>query len=98
MASEQSGDSTRKDGYSLELFTSLELPARFICVLCKKVLRDAVRCPLSFGTRACLNCYKNSIRYVGANKFNSVSAHWERCLTKLVFMVKGKTSDQLPHL
>lgn len=98
MVSEQSGDSTRKDGYSLELFTSLELPARFICVLCKKVLRDAVRCPLSFGTRACLNCYKNSIRYVGANKFNSVSAHWKRCLTKLFFMVKVKTSDQLPNL
>ena len=98
MASEQSGDSTRKDGYSLELFTSLELPARFICLLCKKVLRDAVRCPLSFGTRACLNCYKNSIRYVGANKFNSVSAHWKRCLTKLFFMVKVKTSDQLPNL
>lgn len=98
MASEQSGDSTGKDGYSLELFTSLELPPRFICVLCKKVLRDAVRCPLSFGTRACLNCYKNSIRYVGANKFNSVSAHWECCLTKLVVMVKGKTSDQLPNL
>ena len=98
MASEQRGDSTRKDGYSLELFTSLELPARFICVLCKKVLRDAVRCPLSFGTRACLNCYKNSIRYVGANKFNSVSAHWKRCLTKLFFMVKVKTSDQLPNL
>ena len=98
MASEQIGDSAQKDGYSLELFSSLELPERFICVLCKKVLRDAIRCPLSFGTRACLNCYKNNIRYVGANKVNSVSGPWEPCLTKLVFLVKFKTSDQLPNI
>ena len=58
MASEQDGDSTRKDGYSLELFTSMELPERFICILCNKVLRDTIRCPVPLGTRACLSCYK----------------------------------------
>lgn len=98
MASEQVGDSTQKDGYSLELFSSLELPERFICILCKKVLRDAVRCPLSLGTRACLNCYNNSIRYVGANEFNFVSAPLEPHLTKLVFLIKVITSDKLLNL
>ena len=57
--------STRNTGYSRKLFINPEAITKYICAICKNVLRDPVQIPaLSDPKRACENCYKDNIRWV----------------------------------
>ena len=51
------------DGYSLEIFDKDTDFQRYICVICKKVLKSAIQLPqLNVPARACLECYTANIR------------------------------------
>ena len=72
-------------GFTVKIFINLEEIDKFICAICKNVLRDAVQIPESNDPkRACLDCYKNNIRYVSSFMMNFFT---EFCLL-----------DQFPHL
>ena len=58
-------------GFTVKIFINLEEIDKFICAICKNVLRDAVQIPESNDLkRACLDCYKNNIRYVSSFLMN----------------------------
>ena len=51
------------DGYSLEIFDKDTDLQRYICVICKKVLKSAIQLPqLNVPARAWLDCYTANIR------------------------------------
>ena len=51
------------DGYSLEIFDKDTDLQRYICVICKKVLKSAIQLPqLNVPATACLECYTANIR------------------------------------
>ena len=55
----------QRSGYSLKLFIDPKLAEKFICTICKNVLKNAVQIPESLDPkRACQDCYKDNIRYV----------------------------------
>lgn len=50
-------------GYNLEIFDKDISVQRYICSICGKVLKDAIQLPqLNVPTRACLKCYKATVR------------------------------------
>ena len=58
---------TRSTGYNLKLFIDPQSVEKFICPICKNVLRAAIQIPQSNDPkRACEVCYKENIRYVAA--------------------------------
>lgn len=55
---------TRNAGYNLKLFVDTQLVEKFICAICKNVLRAAIQIPQSNDPRrACEVCYRENIRY-----------------------------------
>ena len=55
----------QRSGYSLKLFIDPKPAEKFICTICKNVLKNAVQIPESLDPkRACQDCYKDNIRYV----------------------------------
>ena len=55
----------QRKGYSLKLFIDPKVAEKFICTICKNVLKNAVQVPESTDPkRACQDCYKDNIRYV----------------------------------
>ena len=51
------------DGYNLEIFDKETDVQGYICVICKKVMKDAIQLPLlNVPARACLKCYTANIR------------------------------------
>lgn len=59
----------QRSGYSLKLFIDPKLAEKFICTICKNVLKNAVQIPESLDPkRACQDCYKDNIRYVSCLK------------------------------
>ena len=55
----------QSSGYSLKLFIDPKPAEKFICTICKNVLKNAVQIPESLDPkRACQDCYKDNIRYV----------------------------------
>ena len=72
-------------GFTVKIFINLEEIDKFICAICKNVLRDAAQIPESNDPkRACLDCYKNNIRYV--------SSFLMKFFTEFCYF------DQFPHL
>ena len=58
---------THRVGFNVNIFINLHEVGKFICTICKNVLRDAVQIPESNDPkRACLDCYKDNIRYVSS--------------------------------
>ena len=58
-------------GFTVKIFINLEEIDKFICAICKNVLRDAAQITESNDPkRACLDCYKNNIRYVSSFLMN----------------------------
>ena len=58
---------THRLGFNVKIFTNLQEGGKFICTICKNVLRNAVQIPESNDPkRACLDCYKDNIRYVSS--------------------------------
>ena len=56
---------THRVGFNVKIFINLQEVGKFICTICQNVLRDAVQIPESNDPkRACLDCYKENIRYV----------------------------------
>lgn len=50
-------------GYDLEIFDEETDVQRYICVICKKVLKNAIQLQLlNVPERACLKCYRSNIR------------------------------------
>ena len=50
-------------GYALELFAKDANIENYKCVICQKILRDAIQIPESdIPTRACMKCYKVNVR------------------------------------
>ena len=55
----------RKGGYNLRLFINAEEARKYICPICKNVLRNSVQVSnSSIGTRVCKNCCEDNIQYV----------------------------------
>ena len=58
---------THRLGFNVKIFIKLQEGGKFICTICKNVLRNAVQIPESNDPkRACLDCYKDNIRYVSS--------------------------------
>ena len=58
---------THRLGFNVKIFINLQEGGKFICTICKNVLRNAVQIPVSNDPkRACLDCYKANIRYVSS--------------------------------
>ena len=54
-------------GFNVNIFINSQEVDKFICTICKNVLRNAVQIPESNDPkRACLDCYKDNIRYVSS--------------------------------
>ena len=54
-------------GFNVNIFINSQEVYKFICTICKNVLRNAVQIPESNDPkRACLDCYKDNIRYVSS--------------------------------
>ena len=55
--------SNQSAGYNRKLFINPEAITKYICHICKNVLRDPVQIPsLSDPKRACQKCYKDNLR------------------------------------
>ena len=55
----------RSSGYNVKLFINSKAAEKYICTICKSVLKHAVQIPESVDPkRACQDCYQENIRYV----------------------------------
>ena len=54
-------------GFNVNIFINSHEVYKYICTICNNVLRNAVQIPESNDPkRACLDCYKDNIKYVSS--------------------------------
>ena len=68
-------------GFNVNIFINSQEVYKFICTICKNVLRNAVQIPESNDPkRACLDCYKDNIKYVSS--FLTIFVFFHGCISK----------------